>query len=263
MKMNKTLLALALATATVSGSAMAWQSGDFNGSFDLGGVINVPRVDNPWEVSAASAVTNFNYQLTTGESSFNITVPGNIPVLGIRTVRADFFNGGLGISPQVSYNNSVDFAKASNGIGTLSLDVLDSSNSSKIGTMTVPFYAGAGYASANKADGSNVLQGSLYAPNSGNAFFGGVPTATAKVDAQPWVTVAALDPEYVANFQNQNASVGMFTNTKTSFNNDGLKYTAFYGSGIKAGANVSISLDKKLYADTNWKASLPITVSYM
>ncbi|EBA1561081.1 fimbrial protein [Salmonella enterica subsp. enterica serovar Poona] len=262
--MKKTLIALIVATsAVVSGSSMAWTGGDFNGSVDFGGTISPAPVKNPWEVSSGTAVTDLNYQISANTQKITIPVNKNIPVLGVRTIEAAFFNGASGLSPQISYNNFVDFSKASQGVGTLTLDVKNNDDDTKIGTMSVAFYAGAGYVSANNKDDSNVQQGSLYANAAGNAFFGGVPRSASMIDAEPWVTVATLNPEYVANFQNSNTSVGMFTPSKTSLNNKGLKYSAFYGAAIKSGASVNISLDRKPYAAINWKASLPVTVSYM
>ncbi len=42
--MKKTLIALAVAaSAAVSGSAMAWSNGDFNGSVDIGGTVTPPQ----------------------------------------------------------------------------------------------------------------------------------------------------------------------------------------------------------------------------
>lgn len=54
--MKKTLIALAVAaSAAVSGSAIAWQDGDFNGSVDIGGSITSDQPTWQWKIGNMSA----------------------------------------------------------------------------------------------------------------------------------------------------------------------------------------------------------------
>lgn len=260
MNMKKTLIALAVAaSAAVSGSAMAWTNGNFNGSLEIGGTLTPSQTQNPWEVAVGANMDNLNGSMIAGNAKTSINVNSSISILGIRTVANTAFNGEPGLSPQITYaNNVIDFSKAKAGVGVMTLDVKDD-NDAKIGTLTTPVYAGAAYSSA-KPDGTESKKGSLYANVAGNGFFGGLPEASSQVDAEPWVGVAKINPEYTANFDEQNAAT--VESTKTAFASRSFKYSGFYGAGIVAGSKLDIKLDAPIQVDTKWKASLPITVSY-
>lgn len=257
--MKKTLIALALGATVVSGSAMAWQGGDFNGSLNIGGTLKPSQIQNPWEVEVGQAVSDINGSMIAGNKKASIDVKKAISVLGIRTVQNQPFQGAPGLSPMITYaNNAVDFSNAKAGTGVLTLDVSDAGNT-KIGTLTAPIYAGAGASSA-KPDGTEAKKLAVYANTVGNAFLGGLPENAALADRDPWVTVAAINPDYVANFDDQKAAD--FDVSKTAFASRSYQYSGFYGSGIPAGSKINVMLDNPIQADTQWKASLPITVSY-
>ncbi|GCP70748.1 K88 fimbrial protein AC [Escherichia coli] len=259
--MKKTLIALTVTiSAAVSGSAMAaFQTGGVSGSVDIGGNLNPVSTVNPWEAEIGVAASGLNAEMGVGATNATINVTNAIPVLGIRTTTNDAFQGGAGISPQVSYGNTVSFASAVNGVGVLTLDVKDKATSNKIGSMTAPFYAGAVISESLK-DGSGATKLSIYASDRGNAFYGGVPAVSGMVDPDPETNVTTLSAAYTANFNLQNATVN--TSSKTSLNNKGKMYSGYYGSGILPGSTISITLDSGFNGATEWAAQLPVTVSY-
>ncbi|WP_447398449.1 F4 family fimbrial subunit [Escherichia coli] len=260
--MKKTLIALAVAaSAAVSGSAMAnFQTGGVSGSVDIGGNLTPTQTVNPWEAEIGAAVSGLDAVMGAGAKAATINVTNAIPVLGIRTTTNNAFQGGAGISPQVSYGNAVDFSSAQNGVGNLTLDVKDKLTSNKIGSMTAPFYAAAYYSMSLKDGSANPAKGSMYARDNGDAFYGGIPAASGRIDANPLTNVTTLNAAYVANFNEQNATDEV--STRTNLNNKGKMFSGYYGSGILPGSAISITLDSGFNGATAWTAQLPVTVSY-
>ena len=257
--MKKTLIALAVAaSAAVSGSAMAWTANGTGGSVDLGGTLTPADVVTPWEVKTGDAVTGLDAQIKKGQKTVDIAVNKAIPVLGIRTQTTQAFQGQPGISPQISYDNAVDIDHFENGVTTLTLEVKDV-NDAKIGSMSVPFSA-AGARSYYSADNINAVSSrNLYATQKGEAFFGGVGKSSSAIASDAKALVTAIDADIVAKY-NGGAVTGSLTD---NFSGD-VFYNGFYGSGIESGKSIKITLDQAAVGDTpiQWKASLPVTVSY-
>ncbi|HBB0036494.1 TPA: hypothetical protein SI321_000130 [Escherichia coli] len=262
--MKKTLIALAVAaSAVVSGSAMAigWEQNGHGNSVELGGTLTPVAKVTPWEVKTGDAVTNLDAQIQKGQKTVTIGVNQAIPVLGIRAQTTGVFHGADGISPQLDYDGAVDVNGFSAGVTTLTLDVTDAGGA-KIGNMTVPFSAAAArsYSTDNVTAVSNR---NLYATTSGNAFFGGLGKSSSAIASDAKAFVSAIDADVVAKYQSWNISsvTGALTD---NFTGD-VFYSAFYGSGIEKGKNITITFDQAVTDDTQvqWKASLPITVTYM
>ena len=82
--MKKTLIALAVAASAVSGMAHAWESGDFNGTVDIGGSITADDYRQKWSWAVGSAINGFSNaltDLTEGGTKLTITVNGDKPIL--------------------------------------------------------------------------------------------------------------------------------------------------------------------------------------
>ena len=262
--MKKTLIALAVAaSAVVSGSAMAagWEQNGHGTSVELGGTLIPAAVVTPWEVKTGDAVTNLDAQIQKGQASVTVNVNQAIPVLGIRTQTVNSFMGSAGISPQINYGGAVDVDGFSAGVTTLSLDVTDAGGT-KIGNMTVPFSA-AGARSYSVDDVTGASSRNLYAPTSGDAFFGGLGHSASAIASDAEAFVSAIDAAVVAKYNTWGASkvTGALTENFTG----NVFYSGFYGSGIESGRSIKITLDKAVTGDTQiqWKASLPVIVSYM
>lgn len=256
--MKKTLIALAVAaSAAVSGSAMAWTANGTGGSVDLGGTLTPVDVITPWEVKVGAAVNSLDADIRKGDTKVSIPVKKAIPVLGIRTQTTQLFQGQPGISPQISYGNAVDVDAFENGRVPLTLEVKNAGDV-KIGTLTSTFASGAETSWSNHSTSGKF---GVFAANPGDGFFGGLAKSADKISDSSWGIAASISDEFVANYNDQNASPEH--NKTENFTKNSVKYSSFYGSGIQAGEEIKITLDQPAASDAiAWKASLPVTVSY-
>ncbi|HFI3447138.1 TPA: hypothetical protein ACGP5J_004795 [Escherichia coli] len=257
--MKKTLIALAVAaSAVVSGSAMAWTANGTGNSVELGGTLTPVEKITPWEVKTGAAVTGLDANVTQGQSIVNIALGADVPLLGIRNNSSNGFLGQSGIDPQISYGGKVDIGSMNNGAANLALDV--TSAGQKIGTLSAEMWVAS---QANNGTSSNVM---LYAPTAGDGFFGGVAKNKAGVwnnaDAYAWaVTVfPGIAKTWSNNGTSYSGDAAVF-----NFNSGSHTYHAYYASGIDKSRTITITLDQGVTGDTQiqWKASLPVTVSYM
>lgn len=254
--MKKTLIALAVAaSAAVSGSAMAWTANGTGGSVDLGGTLTPVEKVTPWEVKVGAAVNGLNGSIQKGATTVDISVNNTIPVLGIRTVKAEAFAGSVGLSPQISYGNAVNVDAFEAGVAPLTLEVKDA-NDAKIGSLTTDMFAQA------RTSMMGAWEGKFwnYASQAGQGFFGGLPKSVDKVSTSD--RVDELMPEAGENYVNQSApDAGV---DYTTFSGQGSTHSAYYFSVVERGKSIKITLDQAASGDTpiQWKASLPVTVTY-
>ncbi len=257
--MKKTLIALAVAaSAAVSGSAMAWTQNGTGGSVELGGTLTPVEKVTPWEVKVGDAVTGLDAQIQKGRKEVSISVKNAISFLGIRTIESKAFQGQPGISPQIDYGNAVNVDAFENGRAPVTLEVKDNTNT-KIGTLTTSL--GASALVSIKGPEWNGFN-HFYASESGDAFFGGLPKNEQNT---PDENIAfSVMPGVADHYTDQGVeykSVGAspdFSDTKYSF-------SSYYGAGIERGKTIKITLDQAASGDApiQWKASLPVTVTYM
>ena len=260
--MKKTLIALAVVTSSViSGSAMAWETNGTGGSVNIGGSLTPAENITPWEVKTGEAVTGLDADINKGQSVVNIAVEKAIPILGIRTISKDVFHGANLITPQIDFKNAVDIDGFNSGDTTLTLDVLDKDNGSKLGKMTTTFTAAAA-ANWVTSDGS-MSKFRVIASSAGWGFYGGVAKDASGVSASPGVTAKEVFASAAANYNEQGIMV--WSNpAPLKFDQADSTYSGYYASGINAGKIIKITLDNPVVGDEpiNWKAILPVTVSY-
>lgn len=264
--MKKKMIVLALGVATISGSAMAWESNGLGGAVDFGGIISTNNIStkNPWEVLVGSKTSGLDANVGNGVSVVKIPLMKSIPLLGIRTKDKKAFSAAVAITPQIDYGGKIDLSKFDNGSSTLTIDVKDSSNS-KIGTMTAPVYTAAivGYRAIT---GLGLFHGLALPKKSGDGFYGGLSTDNSGIPTHSGVAESTLDsisPDFSANWTDQGAGITDARWTD-SFSTNNRTYSAYYGSGIEPGKNIVLNLDTPFnYSSVvKWNAQLPITVSY-
>ncbi|EDQ6049273.1 MULTISPECIES: hypothetical protein [Escherichia] len=264
--MKKTLIALAVAASaavSVSGSAMAWTQSGTGGNVNIGGTLTPAEV-TPWEVWIGTGVQDLNSLVAKGDTSVTIDVQKAVPVLGIRTVAKESFNGKVGISPQISYGSGVALDGFNAGVTTLTLDINDKTNQTKIGSVSVPFSAAAVASWDNPLNGNKGYR-ALYAANSGDGFFGGLGKSADKVAISHAALnlINDLNPDFSSNFNDLGLTIATSYAQTENFQSAAVKHSAYYGSGIQAGAKATITLDNAVGDDAiEWEASLPVTVSY-
>lgn len=255
--MKKTLIALAVAaSAAVSGSAMAWTANGTGSSVDLGGTLTPADVVTPWEVKTGDAVTGLDAQIKKGQKTADIAVNKAIPVLGIRTQTTQVFQGQPGISPQIDYGNAVNVDAFENGRAPVTLEVKDDTNT-KIGTLTTSLGASALVSIKGPWSGYN----HSYSATAGQGFFGGLPKNKAQTPDEN-IAVNVM-PGVADHYTSQGVDYSAVDGT-TTFTNTAATYSGYYGAGIEQGKIIKITLDQVASGDTpiQWKASLPVTVSY-
>ena len=268
--MKKTLIALSVAaSAVVSGSSMAavgeWTPGSEGGSFEMSGTLVVTGTStNPWEVKVGPNVTNLDGKINQGDSEVKITVANAVPVLGIRTHSNQAFIGKPGISPQINYGGKINLDSFSSGKTQLVLDVTDASSSNKIGTMTTELFAGAVYSLSDAVGNAYSSVFGMLASQAGDGFYGGLPKN--QNGALKYAEVVSkfneIDSSFLANFDDQKGADVDILN-RTSFESEGGKYSGAYGSGVLANESLNIKLDTPAASqDIEWRASLPIVVTY-
>ncbi|EFN2595282.1 hypothetical protein HKE85_004682 [Escherichia coli] len=255
--MKKTLIALAVAaSAAVSGSAMAWTANGTGGSVDLGGTLTPADVVTPWEVKTGDAVTGLDAQIKKGQKTVDIAVNKAIPVLGIRTQTTQVFRGQPGISPQIDYGNAVNVDAFENGRAPVTLEVKNDTNT-KIGTLTTSLGASALVSVKGPWSGYN----HYYSDTAGQGFFGGLPKNKAQAPDED-IAVNVM-PGVADHYTSQGVGYSE-VGVSTEFANTEATYSGYYGAGIEQGKIIKITLDQVASGDTpiQWKASLPVTVSY-
>lgn len=260
--MQKTLVALAVVAASViSGSAMAWTANGTGGSVDLRGTLTPQDHVTPWEVAVGSAVDGLDGLVEKGTRQVTVPVKQMISVLGIRTISNDVFNGANLITPQIDFKNAVDIDGFNAGDTTLTLDVMDKDSGSKIGRMTTTFTAAAA-ANWVKSDGLS-SKFRVIAPTTGWGFYGGVAKNVSGVSSSPGITARAVFPAAAANYNEQGIN-NWSDPDMLKFDDSDATYSGYYASGIAVGKEINITLDNPASGDApiNWKATLPVTVSY-
>lgn len=259
--MKKTLIALAVAaSAVVSGSAMAWTANGTGNSVELGGTLTPVAKVTPWEVKTGDAVTNLDAQIQKGQTSVTVGVSKAIPVLGIRTTAVHkTFMGQEGISPQISYGNAIDLNQGKQSVFPLTLSVTDDGGN-EIGTLTANMFSAGIVSRLNSGD---MFSAFAYENNGNYAFKGGINESVVSF-SDALSRLNALDSTLAANFEEQGArDVSRWRSP--DFTNSSESYSAFYGSGIESGGNINITLNEAASGSGAivWKATLPVTVTYM
>ncbi|EFD1100138.1 TPA: fimbrial protein [Escherichia coli] len=251
--MKKTLIALAMAaSAVVSGSVIAadWEASGFGGTVEMRGTLTPPVKSVPWEVKVGASVNNLDADIKSGQKSVDFRLERVAPVLSIRNTSRDYVSF-WGATPQISYDGALDLGAFNHGVATLTLPVSD--GTSDIGQIKIPLTA---LATAAQLGGKTYS--SLMAPSEGTLFYGGLPINGAAVfDGSDKMN--EFDPEALVNF----IPTGDVSAQGDIVVEESGKYSAVYVSAIDANQSVSINLDKPATTSITWKASLPITVSYL
>ncbi len=255
--MKKTLIALAVAaSAAVSGSAMAWTANGTGGSVDMGGTLTPTDVVTPWEVKTGNAVTGLDAQIQKGQKEVRISSLKSIEILGIRTKEKAAFVGANGIAPQIDYDAAIDATKFSNGETKLTLVVKDDA-SNEIGKLESSLFA---QAYSSEKYGSDAKKFLVFAPAKGSAYYGGLGQSADSLSNED--LAAAYMPDAEANWVNQGGT--MVDPEASYFSSPGKTYNSYYFSVIKPNQEIKISLNEPVSGDApiQWKAFLPVTVSY-
>ncbi|HDW3010316.1 TPA: hypothetical protein RMA68_005196, partial [Escherichia coli] len=164
------------------------------------------------------------------------------------------FQGQPGISPQINYHGVVDFSQNEWGNAPVTLEVFDNS-SNKIGSLQTILTTAAVYSSNS---GGDLRYGGMVAAVSGEGFFGGLGNFSNSLGYSDAVAeLNNLSNEFLAKYTKQGATNEIGSTQR--FSDVNTTYSAAYGSGIKQGRALKITLDRAATGDASiqWKASLP------
>ncbi|EFW0538836.1 cshE pilin [Shigella boydii] len=262
--MKKTLIALAVAaSAAVSGSAMAWIHAGTSGSFNMSGTLKKVEKTIPWDVEIGAAVTAFDINVKSGQKVVPVLLSKDLPVLGIRSQKGGFL-GEKGISPRIDYSKFADLDYMKEGYLPAKINVT-SSDGKKIGTLA--FAMRVACQVIEKSDSGENDNYMLFASSEGKGFFGGIAKKKDGVwndaAAYSWAThlfsgIADVWDDKGIPFEGGDAG-------QVNFSDSGKIYQSYYASGLSKDMPMELILDQVMTSATPvpWKASLPITISYM
>lgn len=252
--MKKTLIALTVAVSSaISGSAMAnaWDNGGSGGSVNLGGSLTPVDADSVWEVKVGTGSNNLDAEIASGQQNVDITLSSDLLVLGVRSV-AGGFTGGVGLSPQLDYGGALDTSSFQDGKADLTLDVTDT-DGNHIGSLSTKLVAsGIATIQDNKRT-------TLIATQEGHAFWGGIP-GNASLVTDATALAARVDSTVTETFLGE--SYTQVSASTRDFTNSSIHFSAYYLSALLTDNPVTIELDNALDSAVNWKAQLPVIVSY-
>ncbi|WP_218066226.1 fimbrial protein [Escherichia coli] len=138
--MKKTLIALVVAaSAAVSGSAMAWQDGDFTGSVDIGGNITQEQPTWQWKIGNMSADA-INLRLADATQSGSDNVWSNIGEKAysilIGKTKLEYSNVSSGMSPVITYSgDGFSIEHPADSAPVITLTATGKTDTSKVGTL--------------------------------------------------------------------------------------------------------------------------------
>lgn len=262
--MKKTLIALAVAaSAVVSGSVSAGWTQNGNGfPFEISGTLTVVEKVTPWEVKIGDAMNNMDVPVEQGSSLINIPVGKDSLILAIRPKERVAFSGGKpNITPQIEFGGAVDMTSFEDGRSTLTVGVTDP-RGQRIGRM-IAIFESAAEASRYKTNDSSSGKFNMYASEAGQFFYGGLGRSAESIATNCYDVAMRYQSDVIVSYDDQ----GLYGSvTKNSFApENGKTYSGYYTAGIPAGNSILIELDKPVAGDEaiTWKASLPVTVTYM
>lgn len=190
----------------------------------------------PWEVKSGSGVTNLDASIQKGQAVINVSSDKVIEVLGIRTKEAKVFTGLNGISPQIDYQNAVNYRQF-NSVGEAPLTlVVTNEAGEKIGKLDTYLLA-QGVVSELSISTKKGARSYLIAPSTGFAFFGGLG------DSPDWVSresQGAYMPEIEDHWITQD--VEYVAPSATKFDDNKKTYSGYYLSLIKPNRDIKITL---------------------
>ena len=280
--MKKTLIALAVAaSAVVSGSAMAWTSGEFDNTVNIGGSVTVgDNFSQKWAWQAGTTLSKFNSntkEMTDDGKKLVITADQDAAILVGKTNEA-FMATDVASSaiPQIAFSDyqkgkvTPVFTNAGNtGTGYLEIPVVDD-QSSPIGQAKVNMTV-AGVRMIADAARQRGIVGSVIAENSDNIFFGGVPTegagiithgniATSFIQSMGGLSAAEMLAQ-LAKVDPTITQIAASTFVQKS-NMTGSVTAATYAMGIKSGQALELTFTNPVTQTTEWKAPLNVSVTY-
>lgn len=282
--MKKTLIALAVAaSAVVSGSAMAWSNGYFNGSIYFGGGISQP-VKGGWAwmtpEEATATVSKMDVKadaglVDNGQSKWSNIGDKNILLLAGKTLEDSVT--GAGMLPVISFGGEgFVMEKPAGDANIITLTAKGKSDSSKVGSFTFKLntymLAATKFTQAPRGiEGARDVVQLVTAPNNsewGNGYASNGGNQKAIMGDEGYSLVQAAMGEYFP-FDSKADYVSVATGRPSLFNGTNPSAHGVTGAPVKGGYAaefVKNSGTLTFPADAipqDWEAKMTVTVSYM
>lgn len=284
-KMNKTLIAAALAAATLGVStgamALSFTDGTFDGGVDIGGDITVPVATNQWQWASGDAIafTDAVTAMTNNYKTLTKPMAADTPLLVGQTKAATIgIPGAVGLTPQLVFKDATGNVVApvwenagNTGKGTMTLPVTAADGTTALGSMTMTVQAAGVQMYGNPASNLSFFVSAADDGSASNLFKGGVPDlsgARTSSLALSWIT--SLGAKNLVELYNdlaiyvpsiQPPSPGPIS--VAGFASPTAYFTGIYGLGIAQGDNIVVDFTNTVSTTTTWKAPLKMTVSYL
>lgn len=281
--MKKTLIALTVAaSAVVSGSAMAWTNGNFNGSVDIGGSVTVgDNFAQKWMWATGTALNAFDgntADLTDTNKKLVVTANKDAAILLGKTESAFAAkNTGSSAIPHIAFTDykgapvALNFAGTADGIGSMTLPVTNTAKNTELGNVVINFTA-AGIRVVGDANKTSLA--SLRSENGAQIFNGGLPTSASNAIAHGNAAQAFVGSMGGANgatllTQVQTAvpgapayGISTVPQVENMVRNDGSVVAGAYAMGVKQGQQLQLTFTNEVTQTTAWKAPLNVSVTY-
>ncbi|HHQ4530951.1 TPA: hypothetical protein ACSP1Y_004808, partial [Aeromonas hydrophila] len=238
-----------------------WTDMGNGGTFEIKGTLTTEKDNTPWQVKVgAPLVVDGNIKKGASEFSKALTSPTSI--LSIRHKNAEGLIGGPGVTPKIDFGGKIDLSKANKGMAPLVLDVMDEAGSVKIGKLESQVVLAAVVGLGRSL--SELRCSSMHSGNNSSGFKGGLPES-ANVIAPDYDSALAKIMQLDADLNNMTSACMKKDTTPTfsSFAQPILTYHSNYVAAFDVGSVIKLTLDAPAAADIKWKASLPVTVSYI
>lgn len=248
--------------ATVSNTALAWTNSGSGGTFEMSGTLTPESRESPWEVKTGGELV-LDAKMDEKGDLVKLTVAKGALLLGIRSredkhTQPNGFTGMPGIAPQIDFDGKLDVDNFVAGKAPLTLDVLDESGMTKIGTLSGPVL---GYAESSWVTNARSGYNDLFASKEGMGFWGGLPKSAEQVASNARARVAALDRETPSTIKT--VPVNARGPWESRFADKSVVNSGYYGAGFEAGDLLVMTLDNKpRQVAFKWHAILPIVVTY-
>ncbi|HEK5774467.1 TPA: hypothetical protein SO392_004468 [Escherichia coli] len=268
--MKKTLIALAVAaSAAVSGSAMAWSNGDFNGSVDIGGTVTPPP-NSPWQWKMGAPITGLDTSWdklsASNEATFNINTAKPLVMGKLETPTI----GGPNLAPQVTWQDAKGqkitpvFDNTGNG-SRLSLNaaVMDKAGNNELGSAVLHIHAYGLAAKYNVANNTGLNYQPIRSPNVGNVGYGmlsGEMAGILQSADQTLTAINALATEEIFTQAMKQGAKPKDQAVSMTFTSPEKKNTAALVAGFEPGDSVVVTFNQRPTSTTEWKIPVGVTV---
>ncbi|EDK4684813.1 fimbrial protein [Salmonella enterica] len=277
--MKKTLIALAVAaSAAVSGSAMAWTTGEFNDSFDINGTISVESFNDKWEWMVGNGLSFKNNKKEMTENNTKLTITQNNPtaILLGRTKEAFAAESvGVGAIPLISFSDyeghEVSLQSLGGNKGYLEFPMKDDA-ANKLGKVKVDVTFSGLLSKSNQTSGYVELYPLASSTNS-DVYNGGLPWNSPLSSA---TTVSSIISKFsgdnhtalLAQIQKVLPDAGwrgqreQWVLSTDMVDTNGEVMASSYALGIDQGQTIEATFTDPVVKTTQWSAPLNVAVTY-